>query len=286
MSITVDPSKDYYKALGVSATASPDEIKKAFRKLAKQCHPDSTGGDKAKEARFKEISSAYDVLGDPKKRAEYDELRALGAGRAGGSSGGFGGAGAYGRGASAHSRGGPSSFGNMGVWDLGDLFAQFGKVSGGHTTGGGVSSSGAGPRIRVEHFADAFGSAGAEQRGRADVADAEFVSTVRASDGSWLKVSSSSPGDVSSEVRISFERAILGTVASVPTIDGRAEVKIPPGTSSGKKLRLRGKGLSENGRQGDHYITIHIDVPSDLDDEAQKLLAQLTTQLRKRGRHE
>lgn len=275
MSTAVDPSKDYYKALGVSSTASSDEIKKAYRKLAKQCHPDSTGGDKAKEARFKEISSAYDVLGDPKKRAEYDELRALGAGR-----GGFAGFG----GASAHSRGGPSGFGNPGVWDLGDLFAQFGNVSGGATSGGG--RGGAGPRIRVEHFADAFGSADAQRRGRAETADAEFESTVRASDGSWLKVSSSSPGDVSSDVRISFDRAILGTVASVPTIDGKAEVKIPPGTSSGKRLRLRGKGRSENGRQGDHYITIHIDVPSDLDDEAQKLLVQLTTQLRKRGRDE
>jgi DnaJ-class molecular chaperone len=276
VSIAVDPSKDYYKALGVSSTASSDEIKKAYRKLAKQCHPDSTGGDKAKEARFKEISSAYDVLGDAKKRAEYDELRALGAGRASGFASGF-------AGASAHSRGGPSSFGDMGVWDLGDLFAQFGNVSGGATSGG---RGGAGSRVRVEHFAEGFGSAGAERRGRAEAADADFESTVRASDGSWLKVSSSSPGDVSSDVRISFERAILGTVASVPTIDGRAEVKIPPGTSSGKRLRLRGKGRSENGRQGDHYITIHIDVPSDLDDEAQNLLVQLATQLRKRGRDE
>ncbi|WP_348240929.1 DnaJ C-terminal domain-containing protein, partial [Salmonella enterica] len=73
-------------------------------------------------------------------------------------------------------------------------------------------------------------------------------------------------------------------VASVATIDGRADVKIPPGTSSGKKLRLRGKGRNEAGRIGDHYITIHIDVPGPLDDEAQKLLVQLTSRLRKRGR--
>jgi curved DNA-binding protein len=131
-----------------------------------------------------------------------------------------------------------------------------------------------GPRIRVDP---------GDRRRAETAADADFESTIRASDGSWLKVTGA---DVSSEVRVSFDRAMLGTVASVATIDGKAEVKIPPGSSSGKKLRLRGKGRSENGRQGDHYITIHIDVPSDLDDEAKKLLVQLTSRLRKRGRDE
>ena len=277
MSIDFDPSKDYYKTLGVSTTATSDEIKKAYRKLAKQYHPDSTGGDKAKEARFKEISVAYDVLGTAKKRAEYDELRAHG-GRASAGAAGFGGFGFDGfgdlGGAGTHSRGGSANFGNAnaGVWDLGDLFAHFGSVSGGRASGGT-----GGARVRVEHFGDE------PRRGSAEATDADFESTVRASDGSWLRASGV---DVSSDVRIPFDRAILGTVATVPTIDGKAEVKIPPGTSSGKKLRLRGKGRSENGRQGDHYITIHIDVPSDLDDEAQKLLVQLTSQLRKRGRHE
>ncbi|HRC55100.1 MAG: J domain-containing protein [Myxococcales bacterium] len=260
MTTDFDPSKDYYKALGVAPTATADEIKKAYRRLAKQCHPDSTGGDKAKESRFKEISAAYDVLGTAKKRQQYDAVRASG-GRFGGM--GPGGAGGM-AGFDPRATGAP--------WDLGDLFAQ-------HFSGASTSAGARGPRVRVEHFD--FGDFG-EQRRRPDSAsDADFESTVRAADGSWLKVTGA---DVHSDVRVPFDRAILGTVATVATIDGKAEVKIPPGSSSGKKLRLRGKGRTEGGRVGDHYITVHIDVPSDLDEDAQKLLVQLVTRLRKRGR--
>jgi molecular chaperone DnaJ len=93
--------------------------------------------------------------------------------------------------------------------------------------------------------------------------------------------------DVHSDVRITFDRAILGTVATVPTVDGKAEVKIPPGTSSGKKLRLRGKGISgRSGPPGDHYVTVQIDVPKDLDDEAKKLLVSLVQKTRKRGHND
>ncbi len=250
--IDFDPSVDYYKALGVSEKATADEIKKAYRKLAKQNHPDSTGGDKAKESRFKDISNAYDVLGDAKKRKLYDEIRA----------GGF-------AGPSGGPRGrGPQGFtytaqgGGPGVFDLGDLFGQF--FSGGR--GGG--------RVRVERvdFDDGV-------RGHPGADDAEFESKVQASDGSWLRVEG---GDVHSDVRISFDRAIVGTVATGATVDGKADVKIPPGTASGKKLRLRGKGVvSRSGRAGDHYVTVQIDVPSDLDDESKKLLVQLVQRVRK-----
>jgi molecular chaperone DnaJ len=244
--IDFDPSVDFYKALGVPSSASADEIKRAYRNLAKANHPDSTGGDKAKESRFKDISNAYDVLGDAKKRALYDELRA------GGGASGF-----PGRGYTYAEGPGP------GVFDLGDLFGQFFSGGVGNARGG---------RVRVEHV-DGFG------RRRAEPED-EVEQRARASDGTWLRVEGA---NVASDIRISFDRAILGTVATVATIDGKAEVKIPAGTSSGKKLRLRGKGMTDrSGNAGDHYVTVHIDVPSDLDEDAKKALISLVTRLRKR----
>src|ERR1700761_4016259 len=111
-------TKDYYKTLGVSETASAEEIKKAYRKLARKNHPDVTGGDKGKEAKFKEISEAYEVLGEDKKRAQYDEQRKN---PFAGGGGGFPGGGA------------PRGSGyNV---DLNDLFSQFGGAAGG--PGGG-----------------------------------------------------------------------------------------------------------------------------------------------------
>jgi molecular chaperone DnaJ len=249
--IDFDPNVDYYKSLGVAEQATAEEIKRAYRKLAKQYHPDSTGGDKAKESRFKVISNAYDVLGDAKKRALYDQLRAGGGGGTHpGFAGGFPGGFTY-----------TTQSSGPGVFDLGDLFGQVFNRGG---------------RARVER-PDGGGHGGRAQ-------DADLESKARASDGSWLRVDGA---DVHSDVRISFDRAILGTVATVPTIDGKAEVKVPPGTSSGKKLRLRGKGLADRaGRNGDHYVTIQIDVPGDLDDDAKKQLVQLVTRLRKRGHND
>jgi molecular chaperone DnaJ len=259
--VDFDPSVDFYKALGVAKTATADEIKRAYRKLAKANHPDSTGGDKAKESRFKDISNAYDVLGDAKKRQLYDDLRA-GGGMAQGFPGGAGGGGF------TYTSQGPGP----GVFDLGDLFGQF------------FTGNARGGRVRVDHLDDDPRARGRGGPRRRDAQDAEFEQKVKASDGTWLRVEGA---DVSSDVRIPFDRAILGTVAPVATIDGKAEVKIPPGTSSGKKLRLRGKGMpDQTGGNGDHYVTVHIDVPSELDDEATKALIQLATRLRKRGHND
>src|SRR6185312_8568257 len=201
---------------------------------------------------------------DAKKKKSYDEIRAGGFDpRMGGIPGGA----AY----TYAGGGGP------GVFDLGDLFSQF--------FGQG---QGPGGRVRVERVDFEPGGPGARDGRRrtphpppAD--DAEFEQKVQASDGSWLRVDGS---DVHSDVRISFDRAILGTVATVPTIDGKAEVKVPPGTASGRKLRLKGKGVGgRSGPHGDHYVTVQIDVPKDLDDEGKKLLVQLVQRSRKHGQN-
>ena len=252
--IDFDPNVDYYKALGVAEKATADEIKKAYRKLAKANHPDSTGGDKAKEKRFKEISNAYEVLGDEKKRALYDQIRA------GGGRSPFGGGGGGARHVYTQQGSGP------GVFDIGDLFSQF------------FTGATAGRRVNIDYDDDgpSVRQRSARRAGGGD--DVELESRVQAADGTLLDVKGR---DVYSDVRITFDRAILGTVATVATVDGKAEVKIPPGTASGKKLRLRGKGVPDrSGQPGDHYITVQIDVPKSLDDAGKKLLVQLVSHLR------
>jgi DnaJ-class molecular chaperone len=264
--IDFDPNLDFYKALGVPEKATADEIKKQYRKLAKQYHPDSTGGDKAKETRFKEISNAYDVLGDAKKKKLYDEIRS----------------GAYQQPGMGRGRGGSTytyeTSGGPGVFDLNDLFGQFFSQAQQGAPRGRRAQQGP----SQADFEEAFR---AQQRGqqRAPVDD-EPSGKVQASDGTWLEAKGA---DVYSDVRIPFDRAILGTVATVPTIDGKAEVKVPPGTASGKKLRLRGKGIPDrSGHPGNHYVTVQIDVPGDLDEESKKLLVQLVQRLRKRGQND
>jgi len=254
--------RDPYEALGVSPDASAADIKKAYRRLAKRYHPDSTGGDKVKEDRFKEVSTAYDILGDAEKRARYDAMRRQG------------------------TFGGPGMNAGDGAFDLGDILAQmFGGAAG--PAGAGAARPGGGVRYRVYNtpsggFRDSlFSSEGfgpespfdlhepAAPRRRA-ARSHPTERKVRASDGSLVTQRGL---DVHSDVRLSIDQAVLGTVAEVPTLTGRASVKIPPGTSSGVKLRLKGKGAEDGrGQRGDHFVTVHIDVPKQVDDEAKGLL--------------
>lgn len=260
-----DRTPDPYRALGVSPDASQDEIKKAYRRLARECHPDRTGGDASKEARFKEVSTAYDILGDPEKRAQYDAMRNAPLG-GGGAGGGFGG----------------------GIFDLGDLFAQmFGDASAASGRGGGVEfraySGGneGGFGFDPGDFGAPFGPApGPRSRPRKAASRSRPAERkVRAADGSPLLQRGS---DVYSDLRLRFDQAVLGTVAEVPTTTGVVSVKVPPGTSSGVKLRLEGKGVERAGRgRGDHFVTVHIDAPKTSDDEAKRLLASLMQRLRK-----
>ncbi len=271
--MSIDPRENHYETLGVSKDASADEIKKAYRRLAKRFHPDKTGGDKTKEARFKKISGAYDLLSDPEKRSQYDAMRS------GGIPHGFG---AEGFGQGFNQGGATSGFGGMGG-GLGDLFSQM--FSGGFAGNGG--------NVRYSFYngdgrpqdASPFGRQRQPQKPKNGRELRRRERKVRASDGSWLVQKGR---DIYSDVRVQLDEAILGTAKQVATLTGMAKVKIPPGTSSGLKLRLKDRGAEgrdskgKTGR-GNHYVTVHIDVPKQLDDKAKKLLVQFMQRTKKKN---
>ncbi len=241
--------RDPYKALGVDANASDAEIKKAYRRLAKQFHPDRTGGD---ESRFKDISTAYDILSDPAKRAQFDNV---------------------------------ASGGNIPMGDLSDIFAQMfgggqrrqrGGRQSGNPFGGAGSPFGSAGGNPFRAGGSPFGGMGGgrpQQRPKPAPKPVPKDRKVKAKDGSELTLRGTR---ISSDLRISFDQAMRGVVANVPTLSGAAKVRIPAGTSSGQKLRLKGKGhRASNGSYGDHFVTVQIDVPKVEDGEGSELLANL-----------
>jgi DnaJ-class molecular chaperone len=227
--------KDFYKTLGVSEKASADELKKAYRKLAKKYHPDATGGDKGKEAKFKELTEAYETLGDEKRRAQYDEQRTnpFGAGMPGGRPGsGFPGGGAQG-------------------FDINDLFSQFGGRGGSgrvysySPSGGG---SGGGPEGDMGGMADIFEMFRGQQQGGG-------------APGARGRAQQARKGqDVVAKLDIDLTDAALGGEKQV-SVDGKSlKIKIPPGVSDGKTIRLAGQGEPSPGKgvpPGDLLIELH-----------------------------
>jgi DnaJ-class molecular chaperone len=236
--------KDLYKILGVAEGASADEIKKAYRDLAKKNHPDKTGGDKAKEQRFKEISAAYEVLSDPKRRQQYDAMR-----------GGFGG-------------GDFSAF--QGIDGIEDLFGQiFGGGFGGGRRGGGGRVV-----FETRPFGGGFGPTPDPFDGRVRRPATPTETTVRAPGGFEL---TRKGDDLHADVDVTIEEAVLGARVDAPTIDGRVTITIPPGTSSGQRLRLRGKGGQRpDGSRGDQYLNVRIIVPERVDKRAEELLREFS----------
>ena len=285
---------DPYKELGVSKGASADEIKKAFRKLAKELHPDKNPGDKAAEERFKRITAAFDLLGDAEKRAKYDrgeidadgreQFRGFGGGQPGGGgrSGGFGGFGGS---------GGRGGFEDI---DLEELFGAFG--------GGGRAKSG---------FGGGFGGMGQDVRATLDISleDAIAGTTRRiqfsdgrmldvaipkgASDGQTIRLKGQgAPGrggqagdalielkiqphpvfkrdgaDLTMDLPVSVPDAVLGGKIQVPTPEGAVMMTIPKGSNSGKVLRLKGRGAYADGKRGDLLAKLAVTLPETSDDE-------------------
>jgi curved DNA-binding protein len=307
------PPRDLYATLGVDRDAEPEAIRKAYRKLARQYHPDVNPGDPTAEERFKEISQAYSVLSDADKRRNYDEFGEISlesgfdAEAARRAREGFG----------AHFGGGPHAgfAGRPGeefhFGDLDDLFGTvFARRRGRPRRAGPVR----GPDLETEIVLDFLDAArGGEHslsfaRPTAQGGSKRERLTVRippgVADGGRIRLAGKggeAPGggprgdlhltvrirphrffrregrNLHVEVPISVSEAALGAKIEVPTLEGRATVTIPAGTDGGRKLRLRGKGIPDpkGGKPGDLFATVRIRVPRGLDAEARGKLKAL-----------
>jgi molecular chaperone DnaJ len=367
-------TKDFYATLGVSSSASQDEIKKAYRKLAKKYHPDANASDPKAAERFKEISEANNVLGHPGKRKQYDEMRRLGA-FDGGGFGGFGG-GAR-RGAGSRGGGGGAQTINFedfdigGLGGLGDLFSSM--FGGGETRqsartrgpekgqtveasldipfrtaarGGKVPielevseecptchGSGAAPGAQLKTCPEcngrgviSFGQGGfavnrpcpvclgkgqvptepcptchgsGEVRARRKVLvnvspGVDTGSKIRLKGQGGKGNANGPPGDlvitfnvlpdkfykrdgldVIATVPLNIAQATLGTKISVKTLDGKkVAIKIPPGTPSGKRFRVRGQGIQKGDKKGDLIVEVSIQVPEKLSEEQERMMKE------------
>ena len=368
-------NKDFYAVLGVSASASQDEIKKQYRKLAARYHPDKNPNDAKAADRFKEISEAYQVLGDADRRKQYDQMRQLGA------FGGFGGGGRAGPRPGAGAPGGGGAGGNFhfedfdigGLGGLGDIFSSM--FGGGGATGGTrarsrgpergqdvemqlevpfrvaalgdkipvelevneecptCKGSGAAPGAKLQTCPEcsgrgtiSFGQGGfAVQRpcpmclGRGQVPTErcptcggsgevrtrkKVLITVPAGTDSGSRIRLKGQGgrgqhngppgdlvitfqvqpdrffkreglDVIAPVPINIAQATLGSRISVKTLDGkRVAIKIPPGTSTGKRFRVRGQGLEKDGAKGDLIVQVDVQVPEKLTEDQEKAMKE------------
>ena len=292
--------KDYYKILGVKREASEDEIKKAYRKLARKYHPD-VSKEKNAEDKFKEVNEANEVLSDKEKRAAYDNLGSYQPGQDFRPPPGWG---------------EQADYNNM---DFGDLFSQmFGSAGHGRRQGfGGRSFSQAGQDYEVEleiTLEEAY--QGAEKNLQLEVPEpspqgfmVRVPRTIKvripkgASDGQRLRVAGkggsgqhggaagdlflritflphawfkSSGHDVTLDVPLTPWEAALGTSVEIPTLAGKVRLKVKPGSRSGQKVRLAGKGLPKAGTgHGDLYAVFQIATPESLTEKEQALFEEL-----------
>ena len=353
--------RDYYEVLGVSKSASDDEIKKAYKKMAIKYHPDRNPGDKEAEARFKEAAEAYDVLRDPQKRARYDQFGHEGLNGAGGFGGGqgmnmddifsmfgdiFGGHGGFGgfggrQSARQQNRGGDLRLKvRMSLQEVATgvtkKFKVRKKVVCSHCHGSGAEGSGATEScptchgsgyviktqqsifgmMQSQHICPTCSGEGTIIKnkckvcGGEGVVDGEEVIEVKipagVGDGMVVNVPGKGhaarrngvPGDIQVFIEeeqskellrednnliynllLDIPTAILGGTAEVPTVDGRARIKIEPGTQPGKVVRLRGKGLPAvqgyGYGNGDLIVNISVYVPETLSKEERKAIESI-----------
>jgi DnaJ-class molecular chaperone len=284
---------DYYDILGVSKSASADEIKKAYRKQALEWHPDRHKDDKeAAEKRFKEINESYQVLSNPQKRTAYDNYGhdaftpggGFGGGGnpfAGGFSGGQGGPFTY-----TYTTGGENPFGNMDFGDPFDIFEQF--FGGGNPFGGGRRQQVQRYSISINFMEAAKGvskdvdiggkkrkikiPAGIYEGATIDFGDFRLSVNIKPD-----KLFERQDDDIYVSVAIPFSLAVLGGEIKVPTIDDEVKIRIRPGTQSGTMMRLRERGVAHlHGRgRGNEYVRINVLIPEKLNREQKDLIEKI-----------
>ena len=268
--------KNFYATLGVPQNASIEEIKKAYKKLARENHPDLNPGDLEAEKKLKEVSEAHSVLGDERKKQEYDQIRTMGAS-------GFGG------------------FTSQGftVDDFGDIFENLGDIFGfggsrkGQTyqTNINISFNEAASGIEVvlplEESIKVKVPAGVDNgsvirlRGRggpgaAGAPDGDLLVQVSVEPHKFFKRSNM---DLILEVPLLFTEAALGASIKIPTLSKSVTLKIPSGTPSGKTFKIRGEGITPQGRRsGDLYVKVFIIPPTNLSRSAKKHLEKFRDQ--------
>ncbi len=289
-------TKDYYQILGVNKGASEADIKKAYRKLALEHHPDRNKGDKTSEEKFKEVTKAYEVLSDPQKKQAYDQFGHAAFEQGAGQQGPFGGGNPF-------SGGGPFTYtystgGNAGGFDFGggadpfEIFEQF--FGGGNPFGRRErrpiysltidfmdAVKGVTKRITVEGKTQTVKiPAGIDNGQRVRFGTYDVQVEVRPD-----KRFKREGFDVVTEKEISFAEAALGVEVDIETIDDKVKLKIPSGTQPNTVIRLAQRGIPHiNGRsRGDQYVQVKIVVPKNLTARQKELLREFDGVKKKSG---
>jgi molecular chaperone DnaJ len=282
--------KDFYKVLGVSKDVSEAELKKVYRKLSRQYHPDTNPGDAKAEAKFKEISEAYSVLSDKDQRAEYDQMRAMGSGArfTGGAGGGF--------------PGGFPGGANFGGGGFEDVFSNLFGGGGGFGGPRGPQRGADLTTTQTLDFIDGVKGTSIKLNLRAGGEPTTIKIPAGVQDGQKIKIAGKgqpSPnggpaGDLIITVTVkphpvftrdgnnlrvtvpvTFAEAVLGATIQVPTLGGEpVKLKVAPGTPNGRVLRVKGRGVVTAKAEGDLLATVDIAVPSHVSDKAKKALEE------------